>query len=443
MEGVLNRLESLIEDQGGFEVSTASTGGQSYRYLGDDQARLIIALPENELVVTIVPGSFGDSELRSVLGIDLPGQSIADSGRLADIADEYGFTSHMAALLDIERITATFLDSPSATDAELLGLMGYDAGELSAVCRNEIRGAAGVAPSIVSGYTDLDPGAIEINMIVELREDIARGMTAIPASVRGLGVVTDALFSFGMSFDIPAGRDFVNARLDAIEADPFECEMFAGLQESLPLARLYLSQPLPPFVESVKGFSATMDFGDINFAALETMPTDMAASLLVATDDVAGMLAMGAALDPTIASLNLSTDGQISQLDLPFPFDDPSVNPFGDVFFVATDSEIGVGLGENGEDRLAELMGSPASDPSTFMSMSIDMGAYYGLMAETMESIAALEPGSAAQSATQMGIIGSMTEMMRTMQNLYSRETVDIRFTERGIEMPVRLELVQ
>ena len=437
IKSVLDRIESLIENEGGVDVVAASVGGLPYRYFGDDEARLIIAQPANELVVTMVPASFGDAELQSVLGADLPNESIADSGRLAEIADEYGFTSHMVALMDIERLTAKFLDTPSNTDAVLLDLMGYDAGELSAVCRNEIRSLAGAAPSIVSGYTALDSDAMEMNLVVELREDIAQGLASIPASVRGLGAATDALMSFGMSFDIPAVRAFANARLDAIEADPFECESFADLQQAVPLGRLYLSQPLPPFVDSLKGFAATMDFNDIDFAAIDSMPTDMEASVLIASSDVQGLLAMASALDPTIASLNLTTDGQITPLDLPVPFNDPSVNPFGDAYFVATDSEMGVGLGENGEVRLGELMSAPASDPSTFMAMSLDLGAYYGLMADTIENAAVLD----LAGDPQMAVIGSMTDMMRGMQDVFSRETVDIQFTDRGIEMPIRLEL--
>jgi hypothetical protein len=439
MGRVLDRLETLIESQGNVTVAKASVAGQEYRYIASDQARLIAALLENELVLTAVPASLGDAELQSILGLDLPEESIADSGRLAAIADEYGFTSNLAAMLDIERVTATFLDEPTTTDAALFNLMGYEPQGVSAVCRDEIRSLAGVAPALVTGYTELNAGSIAMNLVVEIREDIARGLARIPTAVPALGAATDALFSLGMSSDIPAAREFAATRLDAIEADPFECEFFAGLQAFVPSARIYLNQPLPPIVESIKGFSATVDFGELDFASSAQIPTDMSLSVLLATDDVNGLLAMAAASDPQIAALDLGTDGQITELDLPPAFTDPAVNPFGVAYFVATESQIGVGLGLNGEARLAELMAAPAGDPSTILSMGIDVDAYYGILADAMETVTPLD----AAGAPPLEFISSTREMFRSLQTVYSRETIDVRFTGRGIEVPVRLELVQ
>ena len=436
-ERVLDRLETLIELESNATIETGSVAGLEYRYITADQARFVIALLENELVATVVPTSFGDAELPSVLGLVLPEQSIADSGRLETIAEEYGFTASMVGLLDVERITSTFLDEPTATDAALLDLLGYDAELTNAVCRNEIRGLAGVAPLMVGGYTELNADTIATTFVVELREDIAEGLARIPTSVPGLGAVTDALLSFGMSFDIPAAREFVAARLDAIEADPFECEALAGIRELVPTIRIYLNQPLPPVVESFTGFSATMDFDDIVFASPSPAPTGMEFTVLIATDDAAGALAMASALDPEIAALDLRTDGQITELEMPGGLTGATLNPFGPTFFVATETEIGVGLGPSGEARLEELMRSPAGDPSTFLRISLDLAAYYGLLADTMGELALIDPDAPPPAA-----IASMAEMMRGLQAIYSRETADFRFTERGVEIPVRFDLV-
>jgi hypothetical protein len=165
----------------------------------------------------------------------------------------------------------------------------------------------------------------------------------------------------------------------------------------------------------------------------------MAVSVLLATDDAAGALAMASAFVPQVAALNLPMDGNIVELDLPPPYNDPAMNPFGAAFFVATDTSIGVGLGQNGETRLGELMGSPPGDPSTFLHTSVDMAAYYGLMADAMDNVGVL----GAPGAPPMAFVSSISGMMRSMQDFYSRETVDVRFTERGIEIPVRLELAR
>jgi hypothetical protein len=374
-----------------------------------------------------------------VLGLELPSQSIAESGRLEYIADEYAFTSHLIAMFDVERATEMFLNAPGATDALVFDMMGHDPQNVSAVCRNEILGAARIAPLMAGGYTELNSDTMSMNFIIELRDDIAAGLATIPTAVQGLGAATEALLTVGMSIDIPAARQFIADRLDAMAADPFQCDAFAGLQEMLPLARIYLNQPLPPIVDSIKGFSATMDFGDLDFASLGPMPTDMAVSLLVSTDDARGALAMAQALDPQVGALNLQANGEIVELDLPPMLADPNFNPFGAAFFVATDSLIGVGLGDNGDVRLGELMRARDGEASTFISMSMDMAAYYRLMADTLENMAVLDPGG----APPLAYIDSFSGLMRGMQDVYARETMDVRFTERGIEMPVRLDLVQ
>jgi hypothetical protein len=70
--------------------------------------------------------------------------------------------------------------------------------------------------------------------------------------------------------------------------------------------------------------------------------------------------------------------------------------------------------------------------------MSIDLSAYYGLMADTAENLSLIDPDE-----PPLALINAMTEAMRNLQVLYARETVDILFTERGIEIPVRLELAE
>lgn len=438
--GVLDNIESLLERQSQLVIETASIDGQNYRYLLADQARIIAAVLENEFVLTVAPVSFDDAELASILGLELPDRSIADSGRLQDIADEYGYTANLIAMFDAERIAATFLDQPNATDAKLLDLAGFDGQMISAACRNEYRDLAGVAPRIVSGYTEISQENMAMSMVVELREDIAAGLAAIPAAVPGMGAATTAMMSFGMSFDIPAMRAFANARLDALEADPFECEALADLAAVVPMARMNLNQPLPPLVDGLHGFSAMLDIGDLNLANLQSLPSDLDLAVLIATDDAAGVVSMASMFDPELAALNLGTDGQIVELSLPAGITGPGSNPFGSMYIAATESSLAVGMGSNARANLERLMAAPAGDTSSFFSMSVDTARYYGLMADALESVNA---GSLAAQGAAVPQLASMSEMMRSLQDIYSREYVDVRFTERGIEMPVRLELKQ
>jgi len=45
--------------------------------------------------------------------------------------------------------------------------------------------------------------------------------------------------------------------------------------------------------------------------------------------------------------------------------------------------------------------------------------------------------------APPMALLSTMTGMFRGFQDIYSRETMDVWFTERGVEIPLRVELAQ
>jgi hypothetical protein len=317
----------------------------------------------------------------------------------------------------------------------MLELAGFRADAVPPVCRDEFRGAAAVAPRIVGGYTELDTSAMAASLVVELRDDIAAGLARIPTPVPGLGAETDVMIAFGLAADVARAREFALARLDAIAADPFECEAFAGLQAAIPELRLALTQPLPLPVDALKGLSLTLDIGDFDINSATGLPSDIEMSALVVTDDVEGTIAMLAAMDPAIAALDLQPDGQLVELTGPNAFFGPGANPFGSIVFGATTTSIGVGLGEAGDAALERLLQARPGDPATVMSMSMDLARYYSLVADLLVGQAfAGDPQSVAVAA-------SMSEMMRSIQAIYTRETIAVRFTGRGIEVPIRLEL--
>ena len=132
----------------------------------------------------------------------------------------YGYTSHYVGFVDVEAIADRFVGNASGLDAALLALMENDSADLSDVCRNEIRAVAGIVPRIVMGYNKLSLDVLESNIVFELRDDIAAGLKTLPSSVPGLGGDKGGLMSFGISLNVKAARDFMEARLDAMEDEP-------------------------------------------------------------------------------------------------------------------------------------------------------------------------------------------------------------------------------
>ncbi len=426
MESTLSRLE----EQAGNKMPVASIDEHGYRIAeGDDGTALIIAVLDDYLVVTVVPSRPSDAVLKSALGLELPATSIAESGELSKLAEKYGFKAHALGFLDVERIAAFFLNDPTGINKDALALLGYDGSTTSDVCRQEVRAMAGVAPRIVAGYSKITAGELVSNTVVELRRDIANGLATLTAPVPGLGQKNHrGLMSFGMSLNLLAAREFYEARLAALEAQPYQCEFFAGVQEAVAGGRDMLNQPMFPLVYSFRGFLATIDsIKGMNIAAGQP-PTDVDMRLLIATDNAEGFVAMAAMFSPELAALDLQADGKPVRLPVP-----PVASQVRTAWIAMTDAALALSIGEGDETQLPGMLSAPLVSPPPFMSIDMDAASYYGFVGD-----AATLGGSEENTPEVNAAVG---EAMTSLQALIQRITVDVQFTERGIEIPSTVTL--
>jgi len=430
MENTISRLE----EKAGAKMATALVGKQSYRYAGDDEGQIVLALIENDLVVTLLPANHTEDLLKSALGLTKPKKSIADSGELHDIAVENNFQNNYLLLVDATRIAATFLDEQSGSNAELLALMEFDPSTITDVCKAEIRELAAIAPRMIAGYTEFSTEQVSSRLIIELRKDIAEGLSTLVAPVQGLGLTKGGLFSFGFSLDVLAARAFYSARLDAMEADPFECEDFAELQAGVAQGREMLKQPIPPIAYSVKGFLGVVDALEGMDIAAQKPPTSVDASFLISTDNPQGLLAMGSMFSAELAALNLQPDGKPAKVEL------PPVSPAIKESFVAmTDSSLVISVGEGGADRIVELLDKGFEDPAPFMSMFMDTSEYYSFVADSMMQAQSDDP----EQQMPPEVKEAMSNLMRTMEGWFGETSVKVNFTERGVEIPSTVEFAE
>jgi len=425
-----------IEKKAQGSMTVATIDGQSYRYAGGDEGRLIIAVIENEFVVSLVPTNLSDDLLKSVLGLTLPSSSMADSGELHKIIDVNGFLSHSIGMIDIERIVATFLDDQSGVNKELLALLEYDDSELDDICKAEIREMGGIAPRIVTGYTEMSVDQFVSNTIIELRDDIAAGLAALPAAVPGLGSEQGGVLAFGMSINLVALREFYEARLDAIEADPYECELFADIQDGVAKGRESLNQPIPPIVYGFKGFLAVVEDIQGMDLANNMRPTGADLRLLVTTDNAAGLLAMGAMLSPEIAGLDIKPDG----VPVKFEFQQMA-GMVGAAYVAMTDTALALSIGDGVEARLGDMMSAAVNEPHPFMSMEMDSTRYYEFIGQTMQMEKDGDDDEEDEAAAE--IKAAMSETMVAVGDMFSRMTFQVYFTEHGVEFPSTIELAE
>ncbi len=425
---------SRIEEKAGEKMDVSTIAGSPVRYVVAKDAKVLIAIHEKQVVISVAPAAFSDQQIAELLGLSAPKSSIADSGVLKSIASEYGFNDYFVGFIDIESIVETVTGGASGLDADLIAML-EDQGEaddsfgsvkpdeLSDVCRAEIRTMAGVMPRVVMGYTDISPERFDSQFIVELRDDIATSLAALPAPVPGLGGDTGGLMSFGMSIDVMAMRNFYEAQLDALDEDPFLCEAFADLQAGIEQGRMALQQPVPPMVYDFRGFVGVIkEIEGLNMAT-RTPPTSVDGRFLLAMDNVPALVSFGAMLSPELAGLDLQPDGEPLQLDMP-----QAQMLGGDVFVAMTDDALALSVGDGAETELARMLTADATDNGTFLSFSMDAARYYTFIGEAM---ALSEPDD--ENAMPPEFQAAMQDMMLAIADIYDRMFLDVRFTEKGI----------
>jgi hypothetical protein len=435
--GAFEKTVARFEGKAGKSMQTDTVNGQDYRYAGDDGVRFILGVIDSHVVVTVVPTALSDEQLAAVLGITLPSENIGASGGLEKIAKEYGYAAYALGYFDFERMVSVFLDNQDGVNAELLSLLDYE-DELTDVCRAEIREMSGIMPRIVSGYTAINVKKFSSNTIIELRPDIATGLAGIIGAVPGLGVDHGGLMSFGMSINLLGAREFYAARLDALEADPYQCELFAEFQDGVVAGRQALQQPVPPIAYDFNGFLAVVDDIEGFDLTQQKPPTDIDMGLLIATQNAEGLLAMGAMFSPELAALNLEPNGK------PVKFDVPQVAAqIGTAFLGMNENGLGIAVGDNAESRLTGMLAASAGDPPPFFSVNMDAARYYNLVAEGMMVENPDQQENVDPSGMPPEFKNKIGDVVKELGKIMNRISVDFYFTEKGMEIPTTVTLVE
>lgn len=431
-EALFDKTIERFEQRAGEKMLQGSVKGEDYKYLDLEGMHLVIATIDEQVVITGVPAEFDEKQVAIALGVTSPRRSLKKQGTLKKIGKQYGFSNYLTGYIDSVRIAETFSGDASGLDAELFALSDKALPEWSDECKSELMELVSVAPRMVFGYTEVSTKALDSSFIIELREDIAAGLSTIPTAVPGLGVDPGGFMSLGFGMNPLKAKEFVEARLTAMEEDPFVCEQFASLQAGVPQARAALNQPLPPMVYGFRGFFANMTNMDISGLSSGKAPDDADGTILLAMENAQSLLMMAAMLDPQIASLELAPDGKPVKLEM------PQLAEFTDNAYAAlSESALSLSLGNAAEKNSAEALVADSVEPPPFMSVSMDAARYYEMMGDAM----LLETPDDEGNEMPLEMRQTLRDMMILSGSIYERAAGDVFFTERGIEINGRMTI--
>lgn len=421
---------SELEAEAGDALPTGELRGQTYRYVEDEEEglRVLLGAFGDWVVVTVAPTSFDDDQLAELVGLEAPGRNLAQAGTLGEIAREYGYGNHYIGFADTRRLVGTFVDDPSGLNAALLADADAEIGEISDVCRTEFRELAEIAPRMVFGYRKIANDGVDGSAVIELRPDLAAGLAGVATSVPGLGADIGKLMSFGMGFDPMALREFYSARLDAIEADPYECEELAELNASVVQGREMLNRPVFPKLYDFRGFLAVIDEMDVDAMAAGMPPMDAEATVMIAMEDAPALLMTGAMFSPELAALDIQPDGVPVAVEVPQAAFLPAT-PYA----AMTDATLAVSTGPSAESRIKAVMDAAPASPSPVFSLAGDAGRYYELIGRSMTMPSGDDDDPMSPETRE-----ALREAMEGLADVYDRMQADVYFTERGVEIGSR-----
>ena len=234
--------------------------------------------------------------------------------------------------------------------------------------------------------------------------------------------------SFGIGLQPLAAREFYEARLYAMEADPYECELLQEFQAGVAAGRDVLNQPIPPLAYDFRGFLAVIDDISGMDLANNIPPTSVKARVLLAMENVEGLLAMGAMFSPELAAMNLQADGKAVPLDIP-----QAAGSVENPHIAMTDNSLVISVGEGSEAKIADMQNAESDERPPLMSVALDAKRYYAFVGDAIAAgVDGEDPMSPEmQEATQ--------DAMNAIADMYDRALMNIRLTDRGVEMDVKV----
>lgn len=417
----LKQAIGRIEGKAGVKAPVLKSGDTEYYGKVEDGLHMVIAIQGEELVFGLTPDSMAATTVPMILGTGKPEKSIKAAGKLSDLMKLHGYAGYGVGFVDNVAITETLLGDAAGLNGQVFAEMkksGADMPSIEAacgegaapdcvsVCKTEIKGLAAIAPRFVFGSKNVTDKQWVTHFLVETRADIAKDLSALAAPVPGLGIGGgDSLVSFGIGVDIGKTIEFAKAKVAAVKASPYKCDLLSGLNEGVTEMEAGLQQQLPPVVMNVRGV-----FVDVKSADTSTMPPkDVKGHVVVAASNPNELFTMAKGMVPPLAAVELKPDGKPVAL----PAAELGVPPFiGPVHAAMNDKALAISIGAGQEAKLGDALGAKSPSPAPLFSFGYDVGAFMkAVSAQTQEMLAGMPEEFRKEQEAQMQATLSMAKV--------------------------------
>lgn len=396
----------------------ASTNGTNYWVLTPEApVKAILAIEDQQLVLSMVPQDASDELLTQVLGNTLPESSIGDTGSLAELEQRHGFTPYGAGQLSFARLLNE-LSNPTHAGTQAM-LEATDTAQLDlSSCQADIDRITSRFPGVVMGTRENDLENMEMNLILETDEEIVSDLRALITQVPGLGN-TEGMASIGLGLNLPVLVQTVQKYAQQVRENPFSCDELQELNSAWNEANLAINNPIMMMMgPSLSGFNAR-----INSLTMKNGEPFATGILTLASQNPLTLLSTASSFAPELGALGLEPGGEAKQVESTMlPPDTP------ELYVAMSDTAIALSAGISDSSVLQKELEAPASERDLLLHGHMT-GEFYQSMVKVMEQMP-------ANDASEFDI-----EMLKQYGDVYKNMEYWFRVDDAGIEMSFSLEL--
>ena len=427
LEAMLDRVEARAQ----FSTTRGELNGQAYRRIDLGQVDLILSTTRGHAIAGLLADGRFERDLPLLLGQAQPASSLADSGDIESLIEQYGFTGYGEGFLRLDELVRIMLGKGGGRNAEVMMALGAQPVPISSGCMQMTEQLIAGMPRMVVGVSAADQHQLAARGIWETSAPVAARLQKLAAPVAGLGAPYDGLLAMGFGLDLPQLRNAIDALLREVIAAGASCEWVdpASLKAVMPQLNLALG----PMTAGIKGFNLLL--ADLSIDSQTLQPADVRGGLLAAVDDPRGIFALGAMFNPALASFEVPADG--SFVDLPR---DLVAGQQAPPLKVAIRERALLLLAGSDSSGVADsLLSATVMAPSPLFA--VDYGVYqlvqrFGDMADGM--VAQLESQGELELAAELR--GQMRSF-RLQAELFDRLRVSVYAAEQGLVMDQVMQL--
>ncbi|MDW5377134.1 hypothetical protein R6258_09435 [Halomonas sp. HP20-15] len=379
-------------------------GDQQYRRMrfGELPLQLLSAVDGEQAVLALAPSELDDATLQRLVGDALPEKSVQDTQRLSKLADDKGYLPYGLGYVDMTRLAKLLTGSEDPMIKAFRSLAEQAEGQtpppVPASCREDAARLATRMPQLSAGYTTLNAERTEQRFDVALAADITAPFASLVSPVPGLGADSlEAPFDLAIALPMNDLRDLLIQQVQHVRSAPFGCPAFAELNGELDeLGRQANMLAMPPF-GSLRGMRLVID----EFAMPEQggQPT-IKGSLLVASSDPGGLLAIGQTTLPGLATLAVPSNGEPT----PLPPQLTAMMGGAPAWLAMTDKALGVATGEGEQAALKTLLQGQDGEAGELMHLKLsgDMYAKWLKLADAFGGLAGNDAAALEEQLADM-----------------------------------------